>query len=207
MPTERSTPEPRRTQADRRRETSEALIAAGRSLFAEHGVAAVSTEEVVAAAGVTRGALYHHFRDKNDLFRAVFERVEQELCAELAAGLAEAPSAIEGLRLGVGWFLDACERPEVRRIGLVEAPAVLGWATWRRIEAEYALGLVVEQLRAAAQEGASLPGPVEVVASLLFSTIIEAALMITQDDDPAAARERVEPALAGLVVRVLGLGN
>lgn len=204
MPNESTSP--RRTQADRRRVTRDALLAAGRRLFAERGVGAVAAAELVEAAGVTRGALYHHFDDKNDLFRAVFEGIERDLRDEFTARADAAGSAVEGLVTAVGWFLDACERPEVHRICLLDAPAVLGWERWRAIEREHALGALTERIGAAAAEaGAELPGPVDVVASLLFSAVIEAALAIGHAADPAAERARVEPALYELAARTLGL--
>lgn len=166
----------------------------------------MSTEELVVEAGVSRGALYHHFRDKNDLFRAVFVQLEEEVCAEMTARIDAEDNVIAGLQRGLGWFLDLCERADLRRIALLEAPAVLGWAQWRRIETDYALGVLTERLRAAEREGASLPGPVEVVGSMLFAAVIDAALTITDADDPAAARARIEPTLYLLSARVLGIG-
>jgi AcrR family transcriptional regulator len=196
----------RRSQAQRRETTREALLGAGRALFAAHGVDGVSAEELVTAAGVTRGALYHHFTNKQALFRAVYERMEAELRDELAARLDTVEDPLVALVTSIGWFLDICERPEVRRIGLVEAPAVLGWQTWREIESAYALGLIVERLDAAARAGVPLPAPARVLAPLLFASVIEAALTIAAADDPAAARAAVEPALMGIAARTMGLG-
>lgn len=167
----------------------------------------MSAEQLVAAAGVTRGALYHHFQDKNDLFRAVYEQLEEELCRELTVRLDTAASAVEGLALGVGWFLDVCDRVEVRQIALVDAPAVLGWARWRQIETDYALGIVIDRLRAAEEEGVTLTGPVEIMASLLFSMMIDAALTISTSDDPVSTRVHVEPTLYGLAARALGISS
>lgn len=113
---------------------------------------------------------------------------------------------IAGLQRGIRWFLNLCERPDVRRIALLDAPAVLGWAQWRRIETDYALGVLTERLRAAEQGGISLPGPVEAVGSMLFAAIIDAALSITDADDPAATRATLEPTLYLLSARVLGIG-
>jgi AcrR family transcriptional regulator len=175
-------------------------------LFAERGVDGVSAEELVTAAGVTRGALYHHFTNKADLFRAVYERMEAELRDELVARLDTVDDPLIALVTSIGWFLDICERPDVRRIGLVEAPAVLGWQTWREIENAYALGLIVDRLDAAARAGVPLPAPAHVLAPLLFASVIEAALTITAADDPAAARAAVEPALTGIAARTMGLG-
>lgn len=197
----------RRSQAERRRSTRDALLAAGHRLFTERGVAAVAAGEVVDAAGVTRGALYHHFQDKNDLFRAVYEQLEAGLCAEFVQRMDDANSPVEGLVRGVSWFLDVCERPDVRRVALLDAPAVLGWAEWRRIEQDYALGVLTERLAEAAEDpGVTLPGPADVVAGMLFSTVIDAALTIGNAEDPEAERARVEPVLLGLAARTLGLG-
>lgn len=165
----------------------------------------MSAEELVAAAGVTRGALYHHFQDKFALFRAVFEQVEAELLGELTDRIAGAGSAIEGLQRGVGWALDIYDRPEVRRISLLDAPSVLGWAAWRQIQSDCALGIVVDRLRAAEREGASLTGPPEIVGSLLFSAMIDAALTISTAEDPGATRALVEPTVSGLAARAIGV--
>ena len=115
----------RRTQEDRSATTKSALVSAARELFAARGYAAVPADEIVRAAGVTRGALYHHYADKQGLFRAVFEEVERELTNEVAAAMAGAPDFGTGMLVALGAFLDACGRAEVRRISLTDAPAVL----------------------------------------------------------------------------------
>lgn len=172
-------------------------------MFAEHGASAVSAEQIVARAGVSRGALYHHFHDKNDLLRAVFEQMEEELCVELAAELDAAASPAEGLARSVGWFLDVCARPEVHQIALVDAPAVLGWAAWREIETRYALGLLTDRLRALAGAG-FLAGDPEVLARILLSAAMEGALMIASSDHPAETRASVEQTLGGMMGGLLG---
>src|SRR4051795_11596117 len=110
------------TQSERTEVTRGALIAAARKLFGERGFAAVGTEEVVAAAGVTRGALYHHFRDKRDLFRAVYEASETEMMRRTVAALANVEDPWEELVAGIPACLDACADPALRRISLVDAP-------------------------------------------------------------------------------------
>ena len=124
--------------------TRTALLAAARQLFAERGYAGVGTEEIVQRAKVTRGALYHHFRDKRDLFRAVHEAAEAELAATIGEQIAaDVPTdALEALRTGVRTFLDACTDPSMARITLVDAPSVLGWQEWREIDERHGLGLV-----------------------------------------------------------------
>jgi len=110
-------------QASRSASTRAKLIRAARRLFARNGYAAVGTEEIVRRAGVTRGALYHQFADKQDLFLAVYEQVEQELTERVAATLGEVSSPFAALRAGIRVFLDACRAPEVQRIVLTDGPA------------------------------------------------------------------------------------
>jgi AcrR family transcriptional regulator len=190
---------PRRSQQERSRSTRAALVGTGRRLFAERGYAQVPAEEIVAAAGVTRGALYHHFADKQDLFRAVYEELEGELTAEIRAAIAAAPDLPTGMALGLGRFLDVCQRAEVARIALTDAPAVLGWDAWREIEARHGLGVITELLRAAAGEGLVVPGAIPVLAQLVLSAVIEAALLIGHAADRDAARPDAEQALLALL--------
>jgi AcrR family transcriptional regulator len=193
----------RRTQEDRSATTKSRLMAAARELFSTRGYAAVPADEIVRAAGVTRGALYHHYGDKQGLFREVFEQVERELTQEVEAAMAGAPDTATSLLLALGAFLDACGRPEVQRISLTDAPAVLGWATWRELDARYGLGLIVRSLNQAVDEGVLTPQPVEVLAQLVLSAVIEAALLIANAEDPAAARANCERALGTWLVGLL----
>lgn len=192
----------RRTQAERSGATRAALVAAAHDLFAEQGFAATGREEIVERAGVTRGALYHHFAGKEDLFRAVFESVEQRLMDAVAAAAMTGPDPLARLRLGCAAFLDACLDPAVQRIALVDAPAVLGWAAWRAVEEQYALGLVVEGVRHAMDAGQIAPGNPEPVAHLLLGALTEAAQVVVSATDQRAARDEVaivvDRLLAGL---------
>src|SRR6201993_4122449 len=156
----------RRTQAERAAETREALIAAARPLFAEHGFSDVALETIVRAAGVTRGALYHHFADKTELFAAVFEQVEGEMAARMAEAVAAARETdpVEVMRLGTRFWLDACADPEVQRIVLMDAPVVLGWERWSEIGQRYNIGLVRGLITDAIESGSIPPQPVEATA-------------------------------------------
>jgi AcrR family transcriptional regulator len=178
-------------KAERSELTRAALLAAARELFTERGYAAVSTEEVVRSAGVTRGALYHHFRDKQDLFRAVFEAIEQEMAERVAtAALAEA-DPWERQRLATGAFLDNCLDPAVQRIALTDAPSVLGLAAWREIEERYGLALVQVAIESLIDEGLIERQPVEPLAHLLLGAFTEAGLLIARSTDRVAARAQV----------------
>ncbi len=189
-----------RTQEDRRRETRSALLAAGRRLFAERGYANVSADEIVAAAGLTRGALHHHYKDKQGLFQAVFEQIEQELDDELGAAMGRVGDVPTRMGVGIASFLDICERPEVVRIGLLDAPTVLGWETWRAIEAQHALGLIENLLAGAAEEGILNQPASPVLARFVLSVVIESALLIAHG---TATRAEVELSLGALFAGLL----
>ena len=181
-----------RTKHDLRSEaTRRQLVTAARALFGARGYAGVGTEEIVRAAGVTRGALYHQFRDKADLFAAVAEEVEAEIADRIAAGAAGAAAdPLAGLRTGARLFLDACAEPDVERIILLDAPAVLGWEAWRDLAGRYGLGLVQFALQSAMDTGAIVPQPVVPLAHVLVGALDECALYIARTEDPAQAREQ-----------------
>ncbi len=168
-------------KAEQSQATRSALIATARALFAARGYAHVGTEEIVRAAGVTRGALYHQFADKADLFRAVYEDVERELVERVAGVAAGAPDPLAGLRVGAEAFLDACQDPAVSRIALIDAPSVLGWEEWREIGLRYGFGLIQGTLEAAMEAGQIERRPVRPLAHLLLGAIDEAALLVARD--------------------------
>jgi AcrR family transcriptional regulator len=190
----------RSRQQERSQATRTALLDTARELFAERGYAAVGTEEIVRMAGVTRGALYHHFADKRALFEAVYEDVEQRLLARIAAD-AEAASddPLQTLRIGMEGFLAACEDPAVQRIGLLDAPSVLGWETWREIGQRYGLGVVQGALQAAMDAGQIERQPVAALAHLLLGAVDEAALLVARADDGGRTRAEVTAALGRLL--------
>jgi AcrR family transcriptional regulator len=189
-------------QASRSASTRAKLIRAGRRLFARSGYAAVGTEEIVRRAGVTRGALYHQFADKQDLFLAVYEQVEQELTEHVAATLGEVSSPFAVLRAGIRVFLDACRTPEVQRIVLTDGPAVLGWEAWREVAERNGLGLIEAVVGAAIEAGeiAELSQPA--LAHLLMGALDEAALLVVREPDSSeAVAATLERLLDGLRVR------
>jgi AcrR family transcriptional regulator len=181
------------------RATREALIGAARELFTERGYSGVGTEEIVARAEVTRGALYHHFTDKRDLFRAVFERVEADLMERIGATMEGADDPYELMVSGMRAFLDACEEPAVKQISLIDAPAVLGWREWREIDNQHGLGLTRAALQSAVDAGILRPIAVEPMAHLFVAALSEAAFVIAHAERPKKARREVEQALLQLV--------
>jgi AcrR family transcriptional regulator len=180
----------RRTQAERAAETRDALIGAARPLFASVGFADASLETIVRNAGVTRGALYHHFADKTELFAAVFERVEAEMAVRMGEAVAAAGHSdpVEIMRLCSGLWLDACAEPEVQRIVLLEALAVLGWERWSDIGHRYNIGFVKGLLTDAIESGSIPPQPVEATALTIMGALREATLYIARADDQPRAR-------------------
>jgi AcrR family transcriptional regulator len=183
----------RRSQAERSEATRGALIEAARPLFAERGYAAVGTEEIVRSAGVTRGALYHHFDGKRALFEAVYVQIEVELAERIATGAlkagAEAP--LDAMRAGAEMFLAACTEREVQQIALLDGPSVLGWDRWREIASQYGLGLIEATLQAAIDAGVVAAQPVRPLAHVLMGALDEAAMLVARADDPEAARAEV----------------
>jgi AcrR family transcriptional regulator len=190
----------KRTQVERSEATRAALIAAARELFGERGYGAVGTEEIVARAGVTRGALYHQFTDKRDLFRAVLEALEEEVIARLGEQVvAKASSAAEALAATMSAWLDVCDEPDVQRIMLLDAPGVLGWDEWREIGHRYALGEAMGLLEAAMEAGDLARQPVRPLAHVVVGALDEAALYVARAEDRPRARAEMTGVLERLI--------
>ncbi|WP_280379405.1 TetR/AcrR family transcriptional regulator [Nocardia wallacei] len=197
---------PRRSQEDRSRATRTALEDAGRRLFAERGYASVSAEQIVTAAGVTRGALHHHYGDKRGLFLAVLERLETENTAEIARAIAELPDPTDlltAMAVGMRTFLEISRRPETVRIAMSDGLTVLGWQGWRDMEARHGLGLITDQLQRAVDAGLAVPVPVHVFSKLILSAVTEAGMIVAHADDPDTARLEAEQSLLLLISGVL----
>jgi AcrR family transcriptional regulator len=198
----RRTSTTRRTQAQRTAATRAVLISAARKLFADKGFADVSTQSIAAAAGVTRGALYHQFDDKTALFAAVYEQVERELVADIAERImvAQPPEPLEAMRVGAGLFLDRCAAPDVHQIVLIDAPSVLGWERWRAVGIKYGLGVIEGMLAHAIAEGAIPDQPIRPTAHVLLGALDEAALYVSRASDPDQARAQMN-AVCDRVIR------
>jgi AcrR family transcriptional regulator len=189
--------ESKRTQAGRSAATRAGLVAAARPLFAEHGYAGVGTDQIARAAGVSRGALYHQFDGKEDLFLAVFEQVESELVDRLAAGLATADpdDPVAMMHADIDGWLAACAEPEVHRIVLIEAPAALGWERWREVGRKYGVGLVEMAVQSLMDARAIASAPVRPLAHVLVGALEEAALYAARAEDRETATAEVRDAL------------
>jgi AcrR family transcriptional regulator len=199
----------RRSQAERSAATATALVEAARRLWSERGYAAVGTPEIAAAAGVTRGALYHQFADKAALFGAVAEAVEAGVTARLGEYVAAsgARDPVAALHAAVDGWLEACEEPEVRRILLLDGPAVLGWDGFRDMALRHGLGLTEAMLQAAIDAGQLPPQPTRPLAHVVIGALDEAAMYVATAGDRATARSEVARSLHALLGGLLGGGR
>ena len=178
-------------KAQRSEATRGALVAAARSLFAEHGYSGIGTEEIVRHAGVTRGALYHHFSGKEDLMRAVLHDISRELAETSATAALKETDQWRQILAAVDAFLDACTDPAVQRIMMTDAPSVLGWDEWREIDTQYGLGLIKASLEQAMETGLIARQPVDPLAHLIVGALDEAAMYISRASDTEAARREM----------------
>jgi AcrR family transcriptional regulator len=179
--------------------TRAALVASARALFAERGYSAVSIEEIVRRARVTRGALYHHFDDKADLFRAVFESVQRDLAQRLMEAAGSQPDPARHLEVGCHAFLDACTEPDVQRIVLLDGPAVLGWQAWHESDVNFGLEMLQQSIRAAIDGGMVEKQPVAPLSHMLLGALNGSGLEIARSKDPARARREMRRALDRLL--------
>lgn len=180
--------------------TRKALLAAARELFAERGFAATNTDQIVKKAGLTRGALYHHYKDKRDLFRALREQIAEELADHVRDESRRAKSEGPTARLfaGVRSFLDGLQDPAVHRLLLIESPAVEGADAWRRGRGDRFLRYVESQLRNTMAAGQIEEQPIEPLASLLLAALWEGGLYVARSDDAERAQAEVITAVGRL---------
>ncbi len=188
-----------RTKASQREATTRQLIEIAREHFTRDGYASAAMEEIVAQAGVTRGALYHHFGSKEGLFLAVLHQVQQEIGEQVDEATATLTDAWEFLKIGSRAFLQASQAPQVRRILLIDAPAVVGWEAWRQADAEGAFPALREVLEQLQSEGALTGLSIDALAYLLSGAMNEAALWIAQSDQPDKALDSAVTALDALI--------
>jgi AcrR family transcriptional regulator len=187
------------TQTERSTATRRRILDAARTLFATKGWAGTSVDEVVRRAEVTKGALYHHFRDKTDLLRAVYEEQEEQSVSRLLELAVDVTDPLDQLRAGSRAFLTACLDPTFRRIALVEAPAGLGWEEWREIDARYGFGLLRGAVEASMEAGRMRRMPVDQIAHLLLAALSEAALLLGQSAAPTEDFDAIAGAFDALI--------
>lgn len=179
--------------------TRSELLTVARRLFAERGFAGTSTEEVVIQAGVTRGALYYHFRNKQDLFRAVYAAVQEAVVERVSAVAMAEAQPWDGVVAGCAAYLDASLDPATQRIALLDAPSVLGWEAWREVGFQHLFGLLAAGLEWAMAAGELADQPVVPLIHVLLGALNEGAMFVARAVDPAAARNEVGAAVAALL--------
>jgi AcrR family transcriptional regulator len=178
-------------QAENSATTRAALLRIARRFFAERGYADTATEEIVRRARVTRGALYHHFKDKQDLFRAVLHEEQSKLAAKCTQAAAQESDPWRALMTANEAFLEACLDPAVQQIVLIDAPAVLGAEGFRQSDESYYLAGLKAAIEAAIAAGIIEKQPVESLAHMLMGSMNEAARLIAQASDKKRARREV----------------
>ncbi|MEV4060690.1 TetR/AcrR family transcriptional regulator [Nonomuraea dietziae] len=176
----------RRTQAERSDATTSQLVIAAQELFGRNGYAATSIDAIAAAAGVTKGAAYHHFEGKPALFRAAFVREQEETAAMLGrVAMSEADSWV-ALRRGCRTFLERCLDPGFRQIVILDGPSVLGWEAVREIEYGHTLRVLLDGMRMAAADGLLAEGNLPARAQLVFGALCEGGMLLARSPDPEA---------------------
>jgi AcrR family transcriptional regulator len=195
-------------RAEHADDTRTAVLAAARRLFAAEGYDGTGTEQIVAEARVTRGALYHHFRDKADLFRAVMEEAAGDVAQQLIGDrLDEAPgSPLAGIQAGISAFLDVCAGRDFQRIVLSDGPRVLGSEAWDQLVERHGRSILEEWLSWAVTACDIEPVPVRPLARLLIAMLAEASVAIALADDPAAARAEMVTTVSRLLSGLRGPG-
>jgi AcrR family transcriptional regulator len=198
----------RRTQSERTARTRAALIAAARRLFGAEGFTEVGAERIAREAGMTRGALYHQFDDKADLFAAVLDQVEAEIAQRVADSVAgfDPDDSAGMLVAGAGAWLDASSEPDLQRIVLLDGPSVLGWDRWREICLRHTVGLIAALLEDGIERGSLPAQPVQALTHVLVGAVDEAALYLAQAEDPAAARADIDLVLRRLTLALTAPG-
>jgi AcrR family transcriptional regulator len=178
--------------------TRAALLETGRRFFAERGFTDVSAEELVRAAGLTRGALYHHFAGKQGLFEAVFEDLEAEAADRVTAAMAAEDTAWSRAAAGIRTFLEICSDPDYREIVLLQGPIALGWQRWRELDQRHFGTLLTDGLTALL--GESGPHPIGLASAAFYGALTELALAVPDAQDPTQARDQA----LHLIERMLG---
>lgn len=195
----------KRTKAEQREATTALLLEIAREIFTRDGYAGAATEEIVERAGLTRGALYHHFVNKEGLFHAVVESLQARTAAHIETITAQYSDPWDQLIAGSVAFLEISLDPQIQRIMLVDAPAVLGWSVWRDMDARHSMKSLREALATLIDQGVLPEMPLEAITHLLSGAMNEAALWIAQSDTPQArlgeAADALKHLLQGLRMR------
>jgi AcrR family transcriptional regulator len=183
------------TQGERRAATRGAIIEAASRLFGEQGFSATTVDHIAAAAGIAKGAVYHHFPNKEAVFEAVFEATSEVLARDVRAASRGAGDPLEAMAVGNAFYFAACAQGPLRQIILRDGPAVLGWARWREVDARYFSRMIPLTLAAAMDAGLMARQPVEPLAMLILGAVTEAAMACAASDDPVKTSRETSFAL------------
>ncbi len=194
-------------RSEKGRATREALIAAARELFGSHGYDGTSIEAILEGAGVARGALYHHFATKADLFDAVLDRETAGLAEASARAARSAGEPLESLRAGCDAFLRQALDPAVQRIALIDPPAVVGWVRWRALDKQHTLGGLRASVRRFADAGRVDQSQVDMLAHMLLAAVGEVAMFVATAADPDEALRTGQASVDTMLIRVFGNGD
>ena len=187
------------SQAERRAATQGAILAAARRLFTEEGFEATSIDDIAAAAGVAKGAVYHHYESKEAVFALVLDAVQAELAsAPPPPGFMAISDPVQGIAAGVLHYLLAASEPARRRILLIDGPAVIGWRKWREIDDRYFGAGTRAAVKRLLGPGAT-PREIEVLSHLLLGAVMEAALMCATADDPGRAAQELSAGIGRMI--------
>jgi AcrR family transcriptional regulator len=189
------------------RATRARLLDSGRRLFGERGYEATSIDAILGDAGVAKGALYHHFEDKQQLFDAVLDRTLAEIAGHVADVAGAGYDALANLRAGCDAWLEMALDPAIQRIAILDPPAAVGWARGRELDELHALGGVRTALQQLAAEGRLPAGQVDALAHMVLAAVNEAALLIVRADDQEQALVAGRAAVDTLLARLAGLGQ
>lgn len=189
----------RKTNEEHSAETRATLLRVARREFAQLGFAETGTERIVQLAGVTRGALYHHYAGKKELFDAVVSELAREICERIERAARASGGPFEALVVGCDAWLDACLDRDVQRIMLLDGPAVLGWRRWSEIDAQYGTGSLRQGIDACIVAGALVPVDAHTLTRLLAGAMNDVALMLAQAGDAKARRRKVGQTLHALL--------
>jgi AcrR family transcriptional regulator len=184
--------------------TRAALIRVATELFAANGYDGTAIPAVLDAAGISRGALYHHFASKEALFEAVLQAAEAQATRKVTRAAGGASDPLDGLRRGCAAYLAMCRDPVVRQISLIDAPAVVGWERWREIDEQHAFGLVKAAIAAIAADGRVKPELVDVMAHMVLAALLEVALLVARADEGRIAIRRGQEAIDELLTALFG---
>jgi AcrR family transcriptional regulator len=184
--------------------TRSQLLATARRLFGERGYEATSVESVLESSGVARGALYHHFQSKAELFDAVLAQVLIEIAERTAAAAAGTTGPLEGLRAGSHAWLQMALDPAIQRIALLDPTTAVGWARWRELDQQHSIGGLRVNLLRLSDEGRVPSGEEELLARVLLAALNEAALFVAYAEDQRGAAETARASVDMLLDRLFG---